>query len=116
MAAGEGPGAEAGTRASLPRQHRPGVNFINILHLPFWYKSVLRSFSLVTVWLCNFFVQEYWYKSENVDEIDYSESVEMMTKHSWTDGDDLPTTRLSIDLRRGDIENNGGVTRLAKKS
>ncbi len=39
----------------------------------------------------------------------------MMTKHSWTDGEDLPTTRLSVDLRRGDVENNGGVTRLAKK-
>ena len=44
-----------------------------------------------------------------------SESVEMMTKHSWTDGEDLPTTRLSVDLRRGDVENNGGATRLAKK-
>jgi len=28
-----------------------GVNFINILSMPFLYKSVLRSFSLVRVWL-----------------------------------------------------------------
>jgi len=33
----------------------PGVNFINILLSPFSYESVLHSFSLVTVWLCNFF-------------------------------------------------------------
>jgi len=39
----------------------------------FWYKSVLHSFSLITVWLCNFFEKDYVSKScsENVDEIDY---------------------------------------------
>ncbi len=31
-----------------------GVNFINSLCVPFLYESVLLSFSLVTVWLCNF--------------------------------------------------------------
>jgi len=34
---------------------KPGVKFINILPEPFLYESVLPSFSLVTVWLCNFF-------------------------------------------------------------
>ncbi len=41
----------------------PGVNFINILHTPFLYKSVLGSFSLVKVWLCNFLAQKYWHKN-----------------------------------------------------
>jgi len=36
------------------------VNVINILRWPFLYKSVLHSFSLVTVWLCNYLEQEYW--------------------------------------------------------
>jgi hypothetical protein len=31
-----------------------GVNFINILSANFLYKSVLRSFTLITFWLCNF--------------------------------------------------------------
>jgi hypothetical protein len=34
---------------------KAGVNFINILLVTFSYKSVLQSFSLVTVWLCSFF-------------------------------------------------------------
>jgi hypothetical protein len=33
---------------------KPGVNFINILCVPFWYKSVLPSFSLDAIWLCDF--------------------------------------------------------------
>jgi len=33
----------------------PGVNIIKILSEPFLCKSVLHSFSLITVWLCNFF-------------------------------------------------------------
>jgi hypothetical protein len=47
------------------------VNFINILLEPFLYESVLRLFSLVTGWLCNFLAQKYWHKScsYNVDEI-----------------------------------------------
>jgi len=39
------------------------VNFINILLKPFLYKSVLRSFSLITFWHWNFLVEEYWCKS-----------------------------------------------------
>jgi len=52
---------------------RGGVKFINILLVPFSYQSILCSFSLITVWLCNFWAQEYLRKScsQNVDEIDY---------------------------------------------
>jgi hypothetical protein len=32
-----------------------GVNFINMLRETFFYKSLFCSFSLVKVWLCNFF-------------------------------------------------------------
>ncbi len=34
-----------------------GLNFINILRPPFLYESVLRSISLLTVWLCIFLAQ-----------------------------------------------------------
>jgi hypothetical protein len=34
-----------------------------ILRAPFLYCSILRSFSLVTVWLGNFLAKEYWRKS-----------------------------------------------------
>ncbi len=34
-----------------------GVNFINILLSPFLYKNALLSFYLITVWLCNFFIE-----------------------------------------------------------
>jgi len=45
---------------------RSGVNFINILCAPFSYiDGVLRSFSLVIVWLCNFMTQEYREKDAN---------------------------------------------------
>ncbi len=38
-----------------------GVNFINILCVPFLYESILLCFSLIAVWLCiKFLVQEYW--------------------------------------------------------
>jgi len=49
------------------------VNFTNILHEPFLYEIILRSFSLLTVWLCIFLVKEYQHKScsNNVDKIDY---------------------------------------------
>jgi len=44
-----------------------GVNFTNTLLVPFSNKSALQSlesfFSLITVWLCNFLVKEYWCKS-----------------------------------------------------
>jgi len=47
-----------------------------IKHANFLYESALRSFSLVTFWLCNFLAQKYWLKNigtkdaKNVDEID----------------------------------------------
>ena len=34
-------------------------NFIKILLKTFSYKSALRSFSLISVWLCNFLAKEY---------------------------------------------------------
>jgi len=37
----------------------PGVNFNNILHEPFLFESALQSFSLIIVWLCDFFAKEY---------------------------------------------------------
>jgi len=40
-----------------------GVNSINILQTTFLCKSVLRSFSLVAVWLCIFLEQKYQRKS-----------------------------------------------------
>jgi len=36
-----------------------GVNFNNIFLPTFLCESVLHSFSLVTVWLCNLFAKEY---------------------------------------------------------
>jgi len=47
-----------------------GVNFTNILLKTFLDKSGLHSFSLFTVWLCNFLAQEYRCKS-CFDENDY---------------------------------------------
>ncbi len=40
-----------------------GVNFTNILLVPFLYKSVLHCYYLITIWLCNFWVKEYHCKS-----------------------------------------------------
>ncbi len=40
----------------------PGVNFTKILQAAFLYKSVFRSFSLITLWLCNFSLKENWLK------------------------------------------------------
>jgi hypothetical protein len=40
-----------------------GVNFINILLKTFSYESVFCSFSLDTVWICNFLEQKYRRKS-----------------------------------------------------
>jgi len=40
-----------------------GVNFINILLVNFLYKSVLPSFSLITIWLVNYLAKECWQKS-----------------------------------------------------
>jgi hypothetical protein len=38
-------------------------NFTDVLRATFLYESALRSFSLVTVWLCNILAKEYWQKS-----------------------------------------------------
>jgi len=48
------------------------VNFINILCALFSYESALRSFSLITAWLCYFLAIGYWQKNieKNVVEID----------------------------------------------
>ena len=37
---------------------RTGVNFTNISHAAFSYKSVWHSFSVITVWVCNFCQKE----------------------------------------------------------
>jgi len=39
-----------------------GINFTNILRAAFLYESALHSFSLITVWLCNFLRKEYCHK------------------------------------------------------
>jgi len=39
------------SKCSISGAGPPGVNFNNILRANFLYKSALRSFSLVTVWL-----------------------------------------------------------------
>ena len=38
-------------------------NFTNILWTAFLYESVLRSFSALTVWVCNFLSKVNWHKS-----------------------------------------------------
>ena len=54
---------------------RTGVNFINILQAAFSNKSVLCSFSLRTVWFCNFWQKNNIAKAarnKSVGEIDSS--------------------------------------------
>jgi hypothetical protein len=48
------------------------VNFTNILQAAFSYKSFLRSFYVLSIWVCNFLAQGFWHKSctKNVGEID----------------------------------------------
>jgi len=41
----------------------PGVNLTKILQAAFLNKMVFQSFSLLTVWLCNFLAKEYGRKS-----------------------------------------------------
>jgi hypothetical protein len=41
-------------------------NFINILWVHFLYESALHSFSLVTSWLCNFFVAQKYLKKASI--------------------------------------------------
>ncbi len=47
----------------LKKQSTPCVKFTNIFRAAFLYESVFWSFSLLTVWLCNFCLKEYWRKS-----------------------------------------------------
>jgi hypothetical protein len=56
----------------FPGLEQPGVNFTNILRAAFSYKSLLRSFYVVTIWVRNFLAKCFWRKScsLNVGEID----------------------------------------------
>jgi len=36
----------------------PGVNFINILRAHFLYECELHRFSLITIWLCDFWLKD----------------------------------------------------------
>ncbi len=47
----------------LTKQCVLGVYFTNILRAAFFYESVLCSFSLHTIWLCNFLASKYLWKS-----------------------------------------------------
>ncbi len=40
-----------------------GFNLTKILQAAYSYKSVLRSFNVITVWVCNFWVKGNWHKS-----------------------------------------------------
>ncbi len=54
---------------SLPKMtwnsgyEKPGVNFTNILWAAFSYKSFLRSFYVLTIWVCNFWRKEFGAKA-----------------------------------------------------
>ena len=50
----------------------PGINFNNILRAAFSYESFLRSFYVLTIWVCNFLAKGFWRKScsQNDGEID----------------------------------------------
>ena len=39
---------------------RNGVNFTNILQAAFSFENVFRSFYVLTVWVCNFFLKRNW--------------------------------------------------------
>ncbi len=41
---------------------RPGVNFTNILLTTFSYESFLRSFYVLTIWVCNFLARGFGHK------------------------------------------------------
>jgi len=64
------------------------VIFINILFMTFWYESALLSFSLTTVWLCNFFGKRIlaqklcvkcWWNSLHLERVS-----EIIWRHLWT--------------------------------
>ncbi len=40
-----------------------GINFTKILKSSFFLRNCFLEFSLITIWICNFFLQEYWHKS-----------------------------------------------------
>jgi hypothetical protein len=42
---------------------RPSVNLTNILGAAFPYESFLRSFYVLTIWVCNFLAKGFWQKS-----------------------------------------------------
>ena len=61
-------------RLKLPR-HRSGIGLVNILRAAFLYESILCSFSLLTVCVCNFLERENPLNScsLNAGEIYYSD-------------------------------------------
>jgi hypothetical protein len=44
------------------RSH-PGVNFTNILQAAFCTEVFVRSFYVLTIWVCNFLAKGFWRKS-----------------------------------------------------
>jgi hypothetical protein len=46
-------------------KHTPGVNFTNILRAAFSYKSFLRSFYVLTTWVCIFWQKDFGAKASN---------------------------------------------------
>jgi len=52
-----------GDKANAAIDSCPGVNFTNILRADFSYKFFLRSFDVLTIWVCNFLVKGFWRKS-----------------------------------------------------
>jgi len=43
--------------------YTPGVNFTNILRAAFCILVFLRSFYVLTIWVCNFLAKGFWRKS-----------------------------------------------------
>jgi hypothetical protein len=39
------------------------VNFTSILQAAFYYQSSLRTFYVLTIWVCNFLAKGFWRKS-----------------------------------------------------
>ncbi len=58
--------------SSLSLASCSGVNFTNILRAAFSHENFLNSFSVLTIWVCNFLAKGFWRKScsYNVGEID----------------------------------------------
>jgi hypothetical protein len=49
--------------ADLESELLTGVNFTNILRAAFSYQSFLRSFFMLTNWICNFLAKGFWRKA-----------------------------------------------------